>query len=234
MMRKTLSVALVAVASLVLASSASALITVDLIWQDSGTSVLTITPGEAQVANACQGARLSGGQSPGPASGRCLRIQWTFAGAQFLGGADRVGWSAASGLSGTYAAFGPFAIPVGKGFAQNVVSGVSGNTAAIFGAASLSDTTLAMGGVTGANAGTVVFDTSGSTTVGTFLLFDARTGGVDEWLFNTTDGSTAFPVPTSLIQFNGATLNVVPEPGTASLLGLGLIGLMVASRRRNA
>jgi hypothetical protein len=33
---------------------------------------------------------------------------------------------------------------------------------------------------------------------------------------------------------NGFTINIVPEPGTASLLGLGLIGLVVAGRRSRA
>jgi hypothetical protein len=32
--------------------------------------------------------------------------------------------------------------------------------------------------------------------------------------------------------FNGAGVNVIPEPTTASLLGLGLLGLTVAGRRR--
>ena len=36
------------------------------------------------------------------------------------------------------------------------------------------------------------------------------------------------------VTFNGATMNVVPEPGTASLLGLGLVGLILAGRRKRA
>lgn len=37
---------------------------------------------------------------------------------------------------------------------------------------------------------------------------------------------------TNVIQFNGATVNVIPEPGTASLLGLGLVGILLMGRRR--
>ncbi len=40
---------------------------------------------------------------------------------------------------------------------------------------------------------------------------------------------------TGTVTFGGATIiNVVPEPGTASLLGLGLIGLIMAGRRKRA
>ena len=34
------------------------------------------------------------------------------------------------------------------------------------------------------------------------------------------------------IVLNSATLTVIPEPGTAALLGLGVLGLVASSRRR--
>ena len=43
--------------------------------------------------------------------------------------------------------------------------------------------------------------------------------------------------PVSAIIFGTATLNptpAIPEPGTVSLLGLGLVGLVLASRRRRS
>jgi len=45
------------------------------------------------------------------------------------------------------------------------------------------------------------------------------------------DGATNLAVPIGTITFGTATLNPIPEPGTVSLLGLGLVGLVLAGRR---
>jgi len=49
-------------------------------------------------------------------------------------------------------------------------------------------------------------------------------------LVDTIDDGNAQPVPVGTITFGTAAL--IPEPGTVSLLGLGLVGLVLASRRR--
>jgi hypothetical protein len=77
----------------------------------------------------------------------------------------------------------------------------------------------------------------GTYTIGTagFQVNTVSADGPDLWvgLFNGGDGVVAFNgsdfVPVTDLVFNPATLNV-PEPGTASLLGLCLVGLGLAVR----
>jgi len=70
-----------------------------------------------------------------------------------------------------------------------------------------------------------------------FTSNGAATDGADIFagFFNTPfdiiiDGNSTI-VPTGTITFGTATINVIPEPGTISLLGLGLVGLVLAGRR---
>jgi hypothetical protein len=47
-------------------------------------------------------------------------------------------------------------------------------------------------------------------------------------------GGAGFADISNTALFHHATVNVVPEPGTAALLGFGLVGLILAGRRNRA
>jgi len=83
---------------------------------------------------------------------------------------------------------------------------------------------LALGQI---DAGTYTVGTitiQAGTSTGAFGVVSFQRSGIDDWL-DTSGYNVILP------ELGTATMNVIPEPGTAGLLGLGLVGLIAVGRR---
>lgn len=218
-----------AVAMCLFAGSATAAVSIDLIWANSGTGTLTFAGGSPPTANTNGGCVATPGNGNNY-DGYCLNIVVTSA-EPFALASTTLGWSA--GDSGIAAA----AIP-GKSFAPGAVGTFGAVTpnpqsaaectltncdTAVGSFGGLSLTNIAAGTYT---IGSISFNLTGAA-IGTNNIQAFLRSGIDDAL-NATGASIPLTV-------SGATLiiNAIPEPGTASLLGLGIVGLVLAGRRRN-
>jgi hypothetical protein len=248
-MRKTLSIALMAamVCLVGMTGDANATVTISLVWEDCtggggcvsgvGTSSLLVNPGGGQTARL--GIYLTLDEVDG-IKGHSVSLAFDTDLANELN--VTAGTMATNEWTGTDVDGGQ-----GSALYTPITGGLSGITESS-GAAAGRLNSYESGSVSGVLprngfeyfVGTVSIGTApGTYRIGfaQFIVNGAITDGDDIFsgLFNTgVDGLLDDTgLGTSVGSFGNAAVNLIPEPGTVSLLGLGLIGLVLAGRRRS-
>jgi len=231
MMRKVFSVALMAFAFGIV-QSANAGVTIDVVFQDATAPTgITITAGD--LGPGCEFGGYAGGSA---ASGYCMDVVLTTDN-DFIGVATSVAYDSDNGLAigSMYQWKGPI-VGWSRGNPSAFCSPLGdlndrGNVIETFSCAIPPPPippTVAAGTY---RMGTIVWDTSG-TTSGTEVVA-AVINDLFDGFASVINGNQVF-MDSSMIVVGTHILTIIPEPGTASLLGLGLIGLIVAGRRSRA
>jgi hypothetical protein len=217
-----------------LAQSANAGVTVDVVFQDATMPTgITILPGDA-ASPGCDFGGYYNGSAP---SGRCMDVimmtSWDWIGAGFS-----VAYDSDNGLAVTqvneWANFVAYVNPKSGAMTFcNSAGGIADNGAGLVGQfdciiAPPNAPPQASPGTF--KLGTIIWDTSATTGPSTETVAAVIAGGDG---FIAVINGNILDVSAQVV-VHGQVLNIIPEPGTASLLGLGFAGLIVAGRRSRA
>lgn len=218
--------ALLVAALLFASASAHASYTIDLVWSDTGTPTLTVSPGDASATS--NGTPCETANAPAQ-FGRCLEFRVTAA-APFSAALVELGWNqTTSGLDVARIPARSFAVASIPGFTpatptdqspvpcnppcQRLI-GPFGGTRALIGGSDAPAGSYRIG--------SILLDASG-------LLVGGGPHVLTGSLASSFLDKKGNPVP---VQLNGAIIAIIPEPSTAALLGAGLLSLLAATRSR--